>query len=169
MRKLFLFSISLLSGVALLSGCNSDSTKSTTDTKETKPAFDMTAAKKEMEDGNKAFCEALAKSDSVGLANLYTADGKFMAPNEPTVSGRSNIQSAMAGYMKAGVTKLELQVVNVYGDENMLVQDELWTLADKDGKPVDHGKGIVVYRKDEGKWKIFLDCFNSDVPVPASK
>jgi uncharacterized protein (TIGR02246 family) len=158
MRKVFLFAISLSSGLALFTGCNS--------AKESKPAFDMAAARKDVEDGNKAFCDALGKGDSVGLANLYTTDAKFMEPNAPTSVGRSNIQHSMAGYINAGVTKLSLTMVNLSGDENVLVQDEEWTLADKDGKAVDHGKGIVTYKKEDGKWKIFLDCFNSDVPLP---
>jgi ketosteroid isomerase-like protein len=159
MRKVFLFAISLSSGIVLLIGCNS--------AKESKPAFDMAAARKDIEDGNKAFCDDLAKGDSVGLANLYTTDAKFMEPNAPVSVGRSNIQHAMAGYINAGVTKLSLKTVNLFGGENLLMEDEEWTLADKDGKPLDHGKGIVGFKKEEGKWKILLDCFNSDVPLPA--
>jgi len=132
-------------------------------------AFDMEAAKKAIEERNKLFMDLFGKSDSIGLANLYTQDAKFMGANTESVVGRSNIQSAFAGFLNAGVAKIELKTKELWGDENMLVSEDEWKLFLKDGTEIDHGKALVIWKKEDGKWKLFRDIFNSDLPVPKSK
>lgn len=136
-----------------------------------KPAatFDMEAAKKVIEERNKLFMDLFGKSDSIGLANLYTKDAKFMMANAESLVGRKSIQSAFAGLINSGIAKIELKTIGVWGDENMLVSEDNWKLFIKDGTEVDHGKAIVIWKKEDGKWKLFRDIFNSDLPVPTSK
>ena len=132
-------------------------------------AFDMEAAKKVIEASNREFMDLFSKGDSIGLVNLYTKDAKFMGANTESAVGRSNIQSAFAGHINAGLAKIELKTNEVWGDENMLVSEDQWKLFIKDGTEVDHGKAIVVWKKEDGKWKLFRDIFNSNLPIPTSK
>jgi len=132
-------------------------------------AFDMEAAKKAIEERNNLFMDLMSKSDSIGLANLYTKDAKFMIANNESAVGRSNIQSAFAGFLNSGIAKIELKTIGLWGDGNMLVSEDNWKLFTKDGTEVDHGKAIVIWKKEDGKWKLFRDIFNSDMPVPTSK
>jgi len=133
------------------------------------PAFDLAKAKSEIEAANKIFMEALVKGDSVGLANLYTEDAKFMGPNAPAIVGRANIQSMMSGFIKGGATKLELTATEVWGDENFIGEEGVMTLSSTDGKPLDKGKYIVLWKKEAGQWKLHRDMYNSDLPLPAGK
>jgi len=55
---------------------------------ETKPVFDLAAAKTEIAAANLAFETAVSKMDSVGISNLYTTDAKWMNPNAPSVEGK---------------------------------------------------------------------------------
>lgn len=139
------------------------------DTIETAAAFNLTEAKKEIEAANRNFMEVLSKSDSLGLANCYTTDAKFMGPNGPAVAGRQNIQQVVAGIIRSGATKLDLKIIDLWGNEEMLAEEGELTLGTKDGKQLDKGKYIVLWKKEEGKWKLFRDCFNSDLPAPTSK
>lgn len=132
-------------------------------------AFDKVAARKAIEENNKEFMDLMSKGDSIGLANLYTNDAKFMGPNTVSAVGRSKIQSAFAGHINAGIAKIELKTNEVWGDENMLVSEDQWKLFTKDGTEVDHGKAMVIWKKEDGKWKLFRDIFNSDMPVPTTK
>lgn len=136
-----------------------------------KPAatFDKEAAKKVIEERNKLFMDLFGKSDSIGLANLYTNDAKFMMANAESAVGRNNIQSAFAGFLNAGIAKIELKTVGLWGDKNMLVSEDNWKLFTKDGTEVDHGKALVIWKKEDGEWKLFRDIINSDLPVPTSK
>ena len=51
-----------------------------------------------------------------------------------------------------------------------LTAEDAWTMTGKDGKVVDEGKSIEVYKMEDGKWKLLRDCWNSNMPVmPAKK
>lgn len=84
MKKMIL-SVALAS---LLFACNKPS--------KTKPEFDLANAKKEIEAANQNLVELLAKKDSVGFANSYTEDAKFMGYNQPSTEGRKAIQTVWA-------------------------------------------------------------------------
>jgi ketosteroid isomerase-like protein len=45
-------------------------------------------------------------------------------------------------------------------------------MTDKDGKEIDRGKALELWKMEDGKWKLFRDIFNSDLPCmppPPSK
>lgn len=128
-------------------------------------AFDLVNAKKEIEAANKDFIELFAKGDSVGVANYFTTDAKSMGPNEPSHVGRSKIQNVYAGLIDSGINQLGLITTGVWGDETILAEEGLYTFSNKNGKELDRGKYIVLWRKEDGKWKLFRDCYNSDLPL----
>jgi uncharacterized protein (TIGR02246 family) len=134
------------------------------ETEVTTPTFDLAAAKTEVEARAKVFVEALNSKDSVGLANCYTADAKFMQPNDKTVEGRANIQKLFGMWMKGPMMQIRIHIVEVWGDENMLAAENDWSFLDQSGKTVDTGKSLEIYKKEEGVWKLHRDCYNSDLP-----
>ena len=102
--------------------------------------------------------------DSVGLANLYTQDAKFMNTGAPAITGRKNIQSAISGIMNSGISRANLITVEVWGTENFIAEEgEVSLFAEED--EVYQGKYLVLWKKDDGKWKLFRDIFNSNLPA----
>lgn len=130
--------------------------------------FNLTDAQKEIDKANLEFVNLFNSGDSVGLANMFTLDGKSMEPNEPAFIGRSQIQTHYSIVMKAGANKLGLQTTGLWGDENMLAEEGEFTFMDKDDKLLDKGKYIVLWKVEEDKWKLFRDCYNSDLPLTGS-
>lgn len=110
----------------------------------------------------------VAKGDSVGLANSYTTDAKFMSTGAPAVAGRVNIQHAMSDIVKSGITKVDLRLKEVFGTEDLIAEEGELTLYVKN-EAVAEEKYIVLWKKEDGKWKLFRDIFNSNLPAPASK
>ena len=121
---------------------------------ETKSEFDLVNAKKEIEAANQNVKELLAKGDSIGFANLYTEDAKFMENNLPSLVGRSKIQSFW--------TKL---INEVWGDEKYITEEGLYDFKSKDGAALGNGKYIVLWKKEAGKWKLHRDISNSNLPL----
>src|SRR3972149_1639971 len=113
---------------------------------------------------NETAFDLVNRGDSVGLADMFTIDGKSMEPNEPAFIGRSQIQTHYSIVMKAGANKLGLITTGLWGDENMLAEEGEFTFIGKDDKLLDKGKYIVLWKKEDGKWKLFRDCYNSDLP-----
>lgn len=132
--------------------------------KEKEATFDKVAAMQAIEKENKIFTEAFNKGDSITAANYYATDAKFMPPNQKAVLGRNNIQTAIAEYIKMEGPSLSIKPIDVWGDENMMTVEEEWTMTDKEGKEIDHGKSLELWKMEDGKWKLFRDIFNSDMP-----
>ncbi len=126
--------------------------------------FNLETAKVEIEEANKVFMELFAKGDSIGLANAYTVDGKMMGANAPSVVGRANLQKAWHEMINAGLTKADLKLENLYGTEDLLAEEGVVTLfVGNDTVGVE--KYIVLWKKEDGKWKLFRDIFNSNLPT----
>ena len=145
----------------LIAGCNSNNPV----TEKTDTGFNLDSARKEIDTANLRFIELFNNSDSVGLANMFTVDGKSMEPNEPSFNGRANIQTHYSHVMSAGANKLELKTTGLWGDKIMLAEEGEFIFRDLDGNQLDKGKYLVLWKQEEGTWKLFRDCYNSDLPV----
>jgi len=124
--------------------------------------FNLTTARAEIEAADKHFMNLVAKGDAAGLANCFTSDAKFMTPGAPAVTGRANIQHVMSEILKSGISRLDTRIENVYGTEDLLASEGELTLYIGDAA-VGEEKYIVLWKKEDGKWKIFRDIFNSNV------
>lgn len=129
------------------------------------PSIDIAAAKSEIEARIDVYEEALNSKDSVGLANCYTSDAKFMQPNEKTIEGRTNIQKLFSMWMKGPSMHIKINTVEVWGDENMRAAENTWTFMNHTGKTIDTGKSLEIYKKEDGVWKLHRDCYNSDMAI----
>lgn len=163
--KTNLFTPTLAAFAALImvtTGCNQPA-------KESAATVDNATLKKEIETANAGFMDLVSKGDSVGLANYYAVDAKLMGPNGPAIVGRKNIQTGLAGIINSGVAKVDLRATDVWGTGDLVAEEGELTLFDKAGTQLDKGKYIVLWKKEDGKWKLFRDLFNSDIPVPSAK
>ena len=166
MKYISLSIASLFFFLTLITGCNKPDSSSSSD-KQSR-LFDIETAKKAIDEANREFINLFNSSDSVGLANMFTVDGKSMEPNEPAFVGRSQIQTHYSNVMKMGANKLGLVTIGLWGDEVMLVEEGEYTFLGEDGKQLDKGKYIVLWKMEDRKWKLFRDCYNSDLPLPSA-
>jgi ketosteroid isomerase-like protein len=130
----------------------------------TKPAFDLASAKQEIAAANLAFETAVSKSDSVGFADLYTTDTKWMNPNAPSVEGRAALVGTGGAIVRAGIGSAKLTTTEVWGDENFVTEEGVYLLNAKDGSQIDKGKYLVLWKRVDGKLMFYRDIFNSDLP-----
>lgn len=131
----------------------------------TEPAFDMENAKKEIAAANVALAELIAKGDSVGTAEAYTKEGKFMGSNMPSVVGKANLTTFWAGFINAVGGTITLTTLDIWGNAEYITEEGLFEIKAKDGTSIDKGKYIVVWKKEDGKWKLHRDMSNSDLPL----
>ena len=159
--KLFTLMTVMLFFISAITSCNEKVEK--TEEIVIEPTFNLTTAKAEIVDANKEFMKLFAVNDSVGLSNLYSQDAKFMMNGTPAIIGRKNIQSTLSGIMKSGVSSVNLITIEVWGTENFVTEEGELSLFVGDTE-VDQGKYIILWKKEEGKWKLFRDIFNSNLP-----
>ena len=131
---------------------------------QTVPEFNLTTAKTEIEEANKNFMALVAKGDSIGIANSYTKDAKVMFTGAPSVVGKANIQKLFSGIINSGVTKINLETEGVFGTQELLAEEGKVTVYVKD-MAVAEEKYIILWKKEDGKWKLFRDIANSNSPA----
>ena len=143
-------------------GCNTASKEST-------ETVDNATLKQEIEAANVEWMDFISKGDSAGFANFYTADGKLMFANAPAFEGHQAIQTVTRGIIDSGIAKADFRATEVWGMGDMAIEEGEYTLFDKSGTQLDKGKYIVVWKKEDGKWKPFRDIANTDLPLPTAK
>jgi ketosteroid isomerase-like protein len=132
----------------------------------TKTAFDLANAKKEIEAANKEISIFMSKGDSAGMASAYSTDGSVMLNNMPSVKGKDQLTTVWGGFIRAGISNIELNTLEVWGDENFITEEGTFVIKSKEGAQMDKGKYLVLWKKEDGKWKLHRDISNSDLPVP---
>lgn len=152
--------------ISLITGCKDSSSPSAS---QSKPSFDVAAVKTTIEKTTKEFESFVRNGDAAGIASLYATDAKLMGPNMPEAAGRNAIQESFAGMIKTlGQISLSLHAQEISGNEEMVNEVGVFSMTDKAGKEIDKGKYIVLWKMEDGKWKLYRDCWNSDLPCPPS-
>jgi ketosteroid isomerase-like protein len=164
MKKKYLFKTIVIAIILLTIGCKKEVQNN--EIPEETPNFDLEEAKKEVISVGEIFVIAINKGDSISAANCYSKDAKIMRPNNNSIIGKENINKAFNHRLESGKLRFSMKTVAVWGEGNMLTAEEEWMLSNPDGKIIDEGKSLEIYKKEDGKWKIFRDCFNSNLPCP---
>jgi len=168
-----LLTISMLLAVNMLFAFTSCSDKksrsSDADKKTNESSFDLAAVRKAVDEGNQSLSDLLKKGDSTGFAALYCSDAKVMGPGGPAVIGREAIKSMVGGMVQMGLTNMTLKTIDVWGNESLVGEEGVYAFVGGDGKQIDNGKYIVLWKMEDGKWKLFRDIWNTDVAAPSAK
>jgi uncharacterized protein (TIGR02246 family) len=121
-----------------------------------------------IENANAQFSAAAAKGDAAGLANLYTSDGQILPCGSDAVRGHDAIQKYWQGALSSGIAAVSLKTLEILGTGKVVTEVGQYELSDKSEKVLDQGKYIVVWRSQNGTWKLARDMFSTSNP-PSKK
>jgi len=116
---------------------------------------------------NAAFAAAAAKGDAAAVAALYTEDAMLMPAAESNISGKAAILKYWQGALSHGVGGVKFNTLEVYGRGATATEVGEYLISDKNGKQLDRGKYIVIWRRTEGKWKLHRDMYSTSIPALA--
>jgi len=117
----------------------------------------------QIEAANAAFSAAAAKGDSAALASLYTQDAQVMPAGTEPVKGTQAIQQFWRGALESGIAKVDLKTLEVFSLGVTATEVGHYELYDKAGIRLDTGKYIVVWRYNNGHWKLHRDMFSTNL------
>jgi len=117
-----------------------------------------------VEAANKQFMQAVGRGDAGQLANLYTVDAQLLPPGNPIVTGRQAIQGYWQGAFGAGLKSLMLTTAEVQASEGGAYEVGRYAIPGEGGNNADTGKYVVIWKRDDGQWKLHRDIWNSDKP-----
>ena len=118
-----------------------------------------------IEASSKGFVEALNKGDAAKIADMYADGASVLPPNSLKVQGRQRIQEFWQGFIDTGA-KLSLSTSDVEAQGNVAIEVGTYEMISPDNKR-DVGKFVVVWRRHKKDWKLAVDIWNSDMPVPS--
>ncbi len=99
--------------------------------------------------------------DAAGMAALYTDDAQVMPPGAATVSGRENIEALWQNAVSAEGIGVALEVGEVVVQGNHATEVGSFTMTDADGNTFDQGNYLVLWRQEQGDWRMARDIWNS--------
>jgi uncharacterized protein (TIGR02246 family) len=120
-----------------------------------------------IEAANQQMIAAVARGDAAAVAAAYTPDAQMFPANSNVVSGRAAIQKLWQEWITAGFTNLTLEAVEVEGFGDTAHEVGNYTMPGKDGKLLDEGKYVVIWKRYQGEWKLHRDIWTTNVPAPA--
>lgn len=159
MKKLLLASLTALS----FASCKTE------EKKEVVTTFNLEAAKTAIMESNKIYAEGFVKGDSSLFINKYTKDGCIMPANAPKLCGSNAFVMFFNGAKSMGVKNISLNTEEVIGGPEVLVETGSYELLGAENKSLDKGKYVVVWKMEDGKWKMYRDIFTTNAPPMAAK
>ncbi len=117
----------------------------------------------------KAYEQVLNASDVDGVLKLYTEDGVFMSPNNPSAVGIHQVEAAYTGAFQAIDLNVEFDIVEV----EVIADDWAFARTNSTGTITINATGdkfpegnqeLFVLQKFDGDWKIARYSFSTTNP-----
>ena len=114
------------------------------------------------------FTEAIARADAAGVADLFTTDAKVILAGFEPFSGRAAIQKAWQFALgSGGIARVAFEPKELEGvGGELLVETGTLVMFDKEGKERGRDNYLLVWKREDGAWKIYRDIANTG-PAPA--
>jgi ketosteroid isomerase-like protein len=129
-------------------------------------AFAADDVRPAIEAANKKFEAAVKRGDGPGTAALYTAGAQLLPAQSEPVSGTQGIGQFWQGAFNSGIKGVSLKTLEAEGHGDTAHEVGQYELRGADGKVLDHGKYIVIWKKEGASWKLHRDIWTTSV-VPA--
>ena len=116
------------------------------------------------------FTKVFNQGDAAAASKLYTKDAKFLAPNSSVAKGRRDIQTLFQSCFDIGERVLQINVVDisVHGDIAHEVGNYSLTIQPEKSEAIsDIGKYVIIWKREDGNWKLNVDIGNTSQPYAA--
>jgi uncharacterized protein (TIGR02246 family) len=114
-----------------------------------------------VEAGNYFFLKAFEARDEQAIAELYTEDGRVIAPGAEPAVGRPAIAAFWKGAMQ-DTKSVRLKTLAVESDGDLAFEDGVVQLTGTDGS-VTEARYLVVWKRVGRRWHLHRDIWNAGV------
>jgi ketosteroid isomerase-like protein len=134
---------------------------------EEKKTFDLDKARVEIQAKEDAFAAAEKAKDAKGVAAYYSEDAVSYSRNKEPIAGRAAIEADIAGRMAKDTSSNYdvYKVIDLFGNEDMLVEIGSWTVMNPAGVAQDKGHYMSYFEKRDGKYVCVRDMNVTSTPV----
>jgi uncharacterized protein (TIGR02246 family) len=111
------------------------------------------------------FMETYNRGDARGMASFYAKNALLMPPNNDFIEGQPQIESFWQAVMDMGVKTLRLKVLEVEQHDDIAYEVGRASLLGEGDQVIDNAKYMVIWKRENGGWKLFRDIFNSNLKL----
>ena len=142
------------------------------------PPDTSATAKQAIDAANATWPRLTAAGHADSIADFYHQSAVLLPPNMAPVRGRDSIRAffGVLNTMSSPPPVLTLRAESVWASGPMAVEQGRWHFAWPAGEKrppgapaVDSGKYVVRWVKENGRWLMAQDIWNSDVALPQPK
>lgn len=119
---------------------------------------ELSNLKKEIELRLREYESHLKNGDSIALGDMYMPDAEVI----PSTVGKENIMKVFGSMIRDSITGSSFKTTELWGNDQLLVEDGTGTWSHVNGKVVGRGRYLLVWKKDNGTWKILRDTWFPD-------
>jgi uncharacterized protein (TIGR02246 family) len=117
----------------------------------------------EIRTANQLFEQNFASGNPKGIASLYTSDGILLPPGADMQKGTDAIKGFWQMVMGLGIKTARLKTVEVDQEGETAIETGQYELGGAAGERMDHGKYMVIWKREDGQWKLHKDIWNTSV------
>jgi uncharacterized protein (TIGR02246 family) len=133
----------------------------------TQPASDVRAA---ILQANQQFMTSARRGDAASIAALYTASAELLPTNSDVVSGVPAIRAFWQAVLDMGIKEATLETVELEAHGNTAYEVGRYVLHGDGSQILDRGKYVVIWKREDGRWKLHRDIWNTSLPAsPADR
>jgi len=109
------------------------------------------------------FESTFVRGDAAAIASFYTDSGMLLPSGADFVQGKRDIEIFWQKAIEMGVHGLKLDIVELEQHGDTAIEMSKYTLSDAEGQAIEKGKGIMIWKYEDGAWKMHRDIWNSNV------
>lgn len=112
------------------------------------------------------FMEMFRQGDAEGIAELYTRDGMVLPPNSDLVEGKQQIKDFWKTAIDMmGIKSVRLQTQEIEPQNDIAYERGRAMIYGEGDQEIDNSKYIVIWKRENGTWKLHRDIFNSNLKL----
>jgi uncharacterized protein (TIGR02246 family) len=119
--------------------------------------------REEIRSANQNFEKNFANGDAPGVASLYTSDGVLLPTGTGIQKGTNAIRNFWQMVMDMGIKAVHLETLEVEQAGETAIEMGQYELSGADGQRLDQGKYLIVWKRQEGQWKLDKDIWNTSL------
>ena len=124
----------------------------------TSDAAQQDAAPAAIQAQSQAFTAALAQGNAGEAARYFTTDSRLSVPGiEGVLTGRAAIEKFWATAVSGGLKTLTLAATETDGRGDLRVETGTYTALGANGAELSRGQYLLVWKREDGAWKIHRD------------
>lgn len=112
-----------------------------------------------------AFEKQFSEGNAAGIAELYTSNAMLLPPGSDPMQGKQAIRDFWQGAMNMGIRQVKLEIMDVEPQGDSIIEVGHYQLKGAGDEVMDWGKYLVIWKQEDGNWKLHRDIWNTSRPA----